>query len=157
VKAKQLLLGNHSSSRRHTPSAAPGRSETIGSINSFEQPRFMIHGRLPHSVQYRSSVIVRDERVYHRVDAIFDRGETSFRAVSIHVPHGSSARNENQAVQSGMRLKCSLRTFANRGCAFARSHISKPTYMKGPPAADNITRVFLSDKMSLSRPLLGHE
>jgi hypothetical protein len=94
---------------------------------------------VPHSVQYGSSVIVRDECVYHCVHAIFDRGETTLRAVSIHVPYGSSARNENQAVQSGMRLKCSLRTFANRACAFARSHISKPTYMKGPPAVFSAT------------------
>jgi len=83
----------------------------------------MIRGSLPHSVQYRSSAIVRDEHVYHFVCAIFDRGETSFRAASIHLPHGSSARNENQAVQSGMWLKCSLHTFVNRACAFARSHI----------------------------------
>src|ERR1700733_10947162 len=85
----------------------------------------MIHGRLPLSVQYRSSAIVQDERVYHLVYAIFDRGETSFRAASIHVPHGSSARNENQAVQSGMRLKCSLHTLVNRERAFARSQDRK--------------------------------
>jgi hypothetical protein len=94
----------------------------------------VIYGRLPHSVQSCASGIVRDERVYHCVRAIFDRAETSRRAASIHVPHGNSARKQNQAVQSGMRLKCSLRTFANRACAFARWQISKPTYMNGPPA-----------------------
>ena len=98
-----------------------------------EQPRFIIHGRGPVSVPYRSSAIVRDERVYHCV-----HGKLPF-APSIHVPPGGSARNENRAEQSGTRLKCSLRTFANRACAFARSHIPKPRYMKGPPAVFSAT------------------